>query len=58
MVGMLGLEPRASWSQTMHSSQLSYIPINQREHNSNQLFGNCKVKIRRTSQFPKQFPLP
>ena len=27
MVGMTGLEPAASWSQTKHSTKLSYIPI-------------------------------
>ena len=27
LVGMTGLEPAASWSQTKHSTKLSYIPI-------------------------------
>ena len=27
MVGMTGFEPAASWSQTKHSTKLSYIPI-------------------------------
>ena len=27
MVGATGLEPAASWSQTMHSTKLSYAPI-------------------------------
>lgn len=27
LVGMTGLEPAASWSQTTHSTKLSYIPI-------------------------------
>ncbi len=26
LVGMTGLEPAASWSQTKHSTKLSYIP--------------------------------
>lgn len=28
LVGMTGLEPAASWSQTKHSTKLSYIPKN------------------------------
>ena len=27
LVGMTGLEPAASWSQTTRSTKLSYIPI-------------------------------
>ena len=27
LVGMTGLEPAASWSQTKHSTKLSYIPF-------------------------------
>ena len=27
MVGATGLEPAASWSQTKHSTKLSYAPI-------------------------------
>lgn len=28
MVGATGLEPAASWSQTKHSTKLSYAPYN------------------------------
>ncbi len=32
LVGMTGLEPAASWSQTKHSTKLSYIPLKHRMH--------------------------
>ncbi len=39
LVGTTGLEPAASWSQTKHSTKLSYVPI----YKAYTLYQSCRL---------------
>ena len=51
MVEMTGFEPAASWSQTKHSTKLSYISISASHKTARQLY----IKNRKVNPFSQVF---